>query len=135
MTISREQIEKVCERLWEIVDSGDWAVYGDFFSPDCSWSNSIQTTPIRGRKALGEVAPTWGMVHNVREWVAIDGNRLVVGWRERMGKNPGNAPWYTGVSSFLLNDDGLIQEYHGTFDVASAQASWNYREEGEILNV
>jgi len=66
------------------------------------------------------------VIMNVTEWVAIDGNRLVVGWNERKEPMREDAAPYRGISTFVFNDDGLVAAYEGMFDpakVASALAN------------
>ena len=71
---------------------------------------------VNGKDQLQKVAESWPPVENVPEWHAIDGNRLIVSWRERPSKRE-NATPYRGVSSFLLNGNGEIRDYVGTFNM------------------
>jgi len=117
MTITREKIEEIVDSLWERVDPGNWEEWAAFFSEDCTFMTSAFSEPIVGRAELLRAIEFFPKVVNKREWVVIDGRRLVVGWRERKVGSPETSPWFKGVSSFLFNESGYIQEYEGTFNV------------------
>jgi hypothetical protein len=55
-----------------------------------------------------------------RAWVAIDGNRVVVAWNERVREG---GPVYRGFSTLVFNADGLIEAYEGMFDTAAVAAA------------
>ena len=128
MELGREVIEGKFDELWEYINSDSWLEWSELFAEKCSFINSLLDAPIESRSELSKVAVTWGVLENRPNWSVIDGNRLVVGWSERLGKDSGDTPWYTGVSMFLFDDQGLIQAYEGTFDVKSAMDSWNYND-------
>ncbi len=125
--MDRKHIENVAELFWKYGRENDWNALVELFAEDCSFKNTIIEKPIIGRHELIKIFSMMKNIHNIREWTAIDGNRLVVGWRERKEDGIENRPWYTGVSSFLFNDEGYIQEYEGTFDAKSCMDSFNYK--------
>jgi hypothetical protein len=56
------------------------------------------------------------------EWVAIDDDRLVAAWNGRGVGWPEDTPLLRGVSTFVFDDDGLIQDYEDWFDPGWATA-------------
>ena len=75
----------------------------------------ILTEPMRSRAELREHAETWPQAITNMEWVTVDGPRLVCAWNWR-GKVGRRRRRCCGVSTFVFNDDGLIQDYEDFFD-------------------
>jgi hypothetical protein len=94
----------------------------DLFAKDCTFINSLMKEPIKGREALRARAAQSPKIENRTEWVAIDGNRLVVGWNEREEGAADDAPAYRGISTFVFGSDGLVRDYEGMFDPAAMAA-------------
>ncbi len=124
MGMDRGKIEAAYAGLRRLTDIGDWNGWADLFAEDGTFVNSIHAEPICGREALRSVAvASWPRFENRVEWVAIDGNRLVVGWNERHGGMRADAPAYRGIVTIVFNDDGLIASHEGIFDTAAVVAA------------
>lgn len=122
MAIARKQLEDVYAEIRHVTDTCDWKRWPELFAEGATFVNSAMEEPVRGKEALRSLAaefPTTLVNH--AEWVALDGNRIVMGWNERMA--PG-APVYRGVSIFVIDDDGLATSYEGVFDPAVVAAAW-----------
>ncbi len=116
MTISRETIESLYQDYWRCLNAANWDGLLDHFSSDCTFTNSAMQEIIEGKQKLQEIAATWPPVDNFPEWHAIDGSRLVVSWKEKPTGGE-KTKFYRGISSFLINDEGKISDYVGTFNM------------------
>ena len=115
--MDREYIESLYSSYWESLNEANWSNLLEYFSEECSFTNSAMDSVVNGKNQLRQVAESWPPVDNVPEWHAIDGNRLIVSWKERPAGRDSAVP-YRGVSSFLINQDGKIETYVGTFNMA-----------------
>ena len=97
-------------------DVGDVNGIVELFAEDCTFMMPVLPDPIRGREALREHVKAWPTAVTNTEWIAIDGNRLVCAWNWRGAGWPDGLPLLRGVSTFVFNDDGLIQDYEDFFD-------------------
>lgn len=118
--------DKVADLFWEYGGSKNWKALAELFAADCSFTNPLLEKPAIGHAELIELLSSMDDFHNIPEWTVADGNRAVVGWRERKEDGVVERPWYNGVSCFRLNDKGLVQEYEGFFDAKSFMDSYNY---------
>ena len=116
MAISRETVESLYQDYWSCLNAANWAGLIEHFSSECTFTNSAMQEVIKGKSQLQEVAATWPPVDNFPDWHAIDGSRLVVGWKEKPSGGE-KALAYRGISSFLINDEGKISDYVGTFNM------------------
>ena len=123
MGIERSAIEAAFAEMRRLMEIGDLVTWADLFAEDGTFINSMLSEPICGREAMRSLAASWPKVDNRIEWVAIDGNRLVIGWNERQGGMRADAPAYRGFSTFVFNDDGLVASYEGMFDTAAVAAA------------
>jgi len=108
-------------------DVGDVNGIVELFAPDCTFMMPILSEPIRGRDALREHVQEWPTALTTTEWIAIDGHRLVCAWSWRGAGWPEGLPLLRGVSMFVFNDDGLIQDYEDFFD-----PDWITRQSGSL---
>jgi len=99
--------------------AGDTEAWAELFSKDCQFRTSFTPEPIIGRDSLRILAASWPKVFNQHEWYAIDGNRLVLGWNERLTSMAETTPPYRGMSTLVFDESGLICEYEGMFDTAA----------------
>lgn len=97
-------------------DVGDRDGIVALFAQDCTFMMPVLTEPVRGRDALREHVEMWPKATTETEWVAIDDDRLVCAWNWRAEGWPADTPLLRGVSIFVFNDDGLIQDYEDFFD-------------------
>ncbi len=85
--------------------------------------NSALSEPVKGKENLRAVARHWPNVTNRPEWMVIDGNRLCFGWNERQESMPATAPSYRGFSTYVFDENGLVTEYEGMFDMLAVAAA------------
>jgi hypothetical protein len=98
-------------------DLGDVNGIVELFATNCTFMMPVLAEPIRGREALREHVKAWPKAITNTEWVAIEGNRLVCAWNWRGAECwPEGTPLLRGVSMFVFDDDGLIQDYEDFFD-------------------
>ena len=116
MAISRESITSIYEKLWRCINSADWEEWLEYFAHDCTFTNSAMNDVIEGKNRLRELAKSFPRVVNTPEWYAIDGQRLIVSWKERPPHAAENLA-YRGVSSFCFDNEGKILDYVGTFNM------------------
>jgi len=116
VAINREFINSVYEEIWRCINSGDWDKWLEYYSHNCKFTNSAMKEIIEGKSELHELAKTFPSVINTPEWHAIDGQRLVVSWKERPTGGAENLA-YRGVSSFYFDSEGKISDYVGTFNM------------------
>ena len=107
---------KVAESVIARQDDGDVGGIVELFAEDCTFMMPILTRPLRGHAELRPHVETWPKASTATEWVAIDGNRLVCAWNWRGDGWPEDTPLLRGVSMFIFNADGLIQDYEDFFD-------------------
>jgi len=66
----------------------------------------------------------WPRFENETEWRVIEGSRMAIGWREhQLLEDGGTSGWYRGMSTFVFDADGNVQEYEGVFDLVSVQVA------------
>jgi hypothetical protein len=90
-------------------DVGDEEGIVALFAEDVVFKMPVVPEPLRGRAALRERVKAWPRSITETEWIAIDGNRLVLAWSWRGEGFPEAMPPLRGVSTFVFNEDGLIQ--------------------------
>jgi hypothetical protein len=121
---------EVAQRSIELQDMGDVDGIVELFAEDCTFMMPVLREPLRGREALRKnVQQSWPKAITHTEWIAIDGNRLVCVWNWRGEGWPEDTPLLRGISTFVFNDDGLVQDYEDFFDPDwltrhSAQRAW-----------
>ena len=121
MGIDRARIEEAHRNIQRATEQADWSAWADLFSEDTTFVNSMLEEPLRGREALRSFAAHWpSTLINAPEWTTIDGNQLAVGWNER--QHP-DAAAYRGISTFVFDDDGLVESYEGMFNTAKVVAA------------
>ncbi len=125
----REEIEKAWRRRIEIQDADDWDGYGRTFTPDAVYVEHHEGT-FRGREAiLAWLVPVMekckGWTFPV-EWVAIDGNRVIHKWWNRLpGKRADGSHYeFAGLS---------ISEYVGNGQFAFQEDIYNWEESLRVL--
>ncbi len=123
MALDRTEIEAVLESFHKLLANGDTDTWAELFSEDCQFRTSFTPEPIIGRDQLRVLVASWPKVVNQHEWYAIDGNRLVLGWNERLASMKESTPPYRGMSTLVFDESGLIREYEGVFDTAAVAAA------------
>jgi hypothetical protein len=120
MGIERRKIESAYGEMRRVTDACDWNRFADLFAEDATFVTSQLPEPICGRENIRTFFGAWpSTIVNHVEWVVIDGNRLVLGWNERLCAD---APAYRGFSTLVFNDDGLIESYEGMLDTVAVAA-------------
>lgn len=125
MALSREKIAAVAEAFHDRLAIGDTDSWLELFCEDCRFRTSFTPQAVVGRSELRALIASWPKVLNQEEWRVVEGNRLVLGWNERLPSMKESTPSYRGISTLLLNDDGLILEYEGVFDTAAVVSALN----------
>jgi hypothetical protein len=76
------------------------------------------------------MAGSWPRFENELEWRVTEGSRMVIGWREhQLYEDDGVSGWYRGMSTFVFDGDGQVNEYEGVFDLVALQSALQLREE------
>ena len=121
--IERKLLLKVADDFRASLEAGDNEGWLDLFSETFSFKTSFMEQPCTDKTQLREQVSSWPNVLNRTEWSVIEKNRMVQGWSERLPTMRDSAPSYRGISSILVNDEGLIVEYEGVFDTAAVLAA------------
>ena len=115
--MDRTHMTNVAHTVIARQDVGDVDGIVELFAEDCTFMMPVLAEPIRGREPLREHVKGWPKAITATEWVAIEGNRLVCAWNWRGATDwPDDIPLLRGVSTFIFDDDGLIQDYEDFFD-------------------
>jgi ketosteroid isomerase-like protein len=117
-TFSRDEIEREFQRRIVMQEKDDWKGFGETFTPDAVYVEHHEGT-FKGRdKILAWLIPVMdrcrGWTYPI-DWVAIDGNRVIYHWRNRL---PGTRP------------DGSYYEFAGVTVVQYAgNGQWSFQED------
>lgn len=115
---SREEIEREFQRRITMQERDDWKGFGETFTHDAVYVEHHEGT-FEGREAiLAWLIPVMdrcrGWTYPI-DWVAIDGNRVVYHWKNRL---PGKRP------------DGSFYEFAGLSVVEYAgNGQWSFQED------
>ena len=108
---SREEIEREFRRRVAIQENDDWKAFGETFTSDAVYVEHHEGT-FKGRdKILAWLVPVMdrcrGWTYPI-DWVAIDGNRVIYHWMNRLpGKRPVGAFYeWPGISVIQYAGDG-----------------------------
>jgi ketosteroid isomerase-like protein len=117
-TFSRNEIESAFQHKLEMQEKDDWNGFGDTFTDDAVYVEHHEGT-FTGKKAILEwLIPVMDRCKNWTfpiDWVAIDGNRVVYRWLNRL---PGTRP------------DGSYYEFAGfTATEYAGNGRWSYQED------
>jgi len=119
MTVfSREEIEREFQRRIAIQEKDDWKAFGETFTSDAVYVEHHEGT-FKGRdNILAWLIPVMercrGWTYPI-DWVAIDGNRVIYHWMNRL---PGRRP------------DGSFYEWAGVSVVEYAgSGEWSFQED------
>ena len=114
--MDRNAMIEVVDTVTERQDVGDVDGIVELFAVDCTFMMPVLSEAIRGRGPLREHVTSWPKASTENEWLAVDGDRVVCGWRWRGDGWPEDTPLLRGVSTYIFNADGLIQDYEDFFD-------------------
>ena len=121
--LSRDELLAVAEAFHDRLASGEIDAWLDLFAEDCRFRTAFTPEPVVGRDPLRRLVSAWPKVLNHQEWCVVEGNRIVVGWHERLPSMAESVPSYRGISTLVVDDSGLIVEYEGVFDTAAVLAA------------
>lgn len=122
-TLTREEILSAAEEFHDCLAEGDIPRWLSLFSEQFTFQTSFMPEPVANREALSALVLSWPLVLNSPEWHAIDGNRLVLGWSERLPSMQETVRSYRGISTLVFDDDCRITLYEGVFDTTSVLAA------------
>jgi limonene-1,2-epoxide hydrolase len=115
---SRDEVERAFAHRLAFQEQDDWEGFGNTFTDDAVYVEHHEGT-FRGRDAiLAWLLPVMARCKDWTypiDWVAIDGNRLIYRWRNRLpGRRPDGSPYeFIGLS---------VAEYAG-------ENRWSYQED------
>jgi limonene-1,2-epoxide hydrolase len=117
-TFSREEIEREFQRKVALQERDDWTGFGETFTPDAVYVEHHEGTFVGRDKILAWLIPVMercrGWTYPI-DWVAIDGNRVIYRWLNRL---PGKRP------------DGSYYEFAGmTATEYAGNGQWSYQED------
>lgn len=115
---SREEIEREFQRKVALQEKDDWKGFGETFTPDAVYVEHHEGTFVGRAKILAWLIPVMercrGWTYPI-DWVAIDGNRVIYRWLNRL---PGKRP------------DGSYYEFAGmTATEYAGNGQWSYQED------
>ena len=128
-TFSRDEIEKAWRRRIQLQDADDWDGYGRTFTEDAVYVEHHEGTFIGRQAILAWLVPVMercrGWTFPV-EWLAIDGNRAIHKWQNRLpGQRPdGRRYEFAGVS---------ISVYAGSGQFSLQEGIYNWEESLKVL--
>jgi hypothetical protein len=114
--VDHGEMTRIAELSMALQDVGDVDGILELFAEDCTFMMPVLSEPLRGRRALRTSVELWPKAVTKTEWVAIDGDRIVAAWNWRGDGWPEDTPLLRGVSTFVFNEDGLVQDYEDWFD-------------------
>ena len=116
--MDRQKMAEIAEVVIARQDDHDVEGIVSLFAEDCTFMMPVLPRPLRDRAELREhVSQHWPESVTSIEWLIVEGDRLVCLWSWQ-GKGEGwpeDAP-LRGMSTFVFNDQGLIQDYEDFFD-------------------
>jgi uncharacterized protein (TIGR02246 family) len=113
-------------------EEGDWDAFCDLFTEDATYVEHEFGTFV-GREAIRAwMVPTMAPLADwtfPTEWVAIDGDRVVFCWQNRMPNPDGRAEPYqfAGVTNLVYAGDGLWsleEDFYNMKECESVVAEW-----------
>jgi limonene-1,2-epoxide hydrolase len=125
----REEIEKAWRRRIELQDADDWDGYGQTFTDDAVYVEHHEGTFVGRDAILAWLVPVMkrcqGWTFPV-EWLAIDGNRVIHKWQNRLPgrRADGSCYEFAGIS---------ISEYAGDGRFSFQEDIYNWEESLKVL--
>lgn len=116
---NRDEVEAACQQWTQMSMAGDWRRMPRLFTENAVVANPAIEQPIVGRDAIVSWVETWA--DDVRathvEWVAIDGDRVAVGWRDHYPRGT-----HRGILTLVYDGGGLFSSYETFFDMKRLEA-------------
>ncbi len=128
-TYEREEIERAFEHKIALQEKDDWEAFGQTFTEDAVYVEHHEGT-FRGRdEILAWLIPVMARCKDWSypiDWVAIDGNRVIYHWQNRLpGKRADGSPYqFAGVS---------IADYAGNGRWSFQEDIYNWERALEVL--
>lgn len=123
MTVGRDRIMTAAQAFHDRLANGDTDSWLELFAESFRFKTSFTPEPIHERDQLRDLVASWPKVQNREEWSVVEGNRLVLGWNERLPSMKESTPSYRGISTLVFDETGLIVEYEGVFDTTAVAAA------------
>ncbi len=132
MSHPRDEVEAAFEAYLAAQRASDWDAFCDLFTEDATYVEHEFGT-FRGREEIRAwLVPTMAPLADwtfPTEWVAIDGDRLVFCWHNRMPNPDGRAEHYqfAGVTHLVFAGDGrwsLEEDFYNMKECEKVMAEW-----------
>src|SRR5262245_21985406 len=114
--MNREAMIDVVKKSMKYQDDGEIEKQLTLYAENCTFKMPVNDKPMQGLGELRKSVEKWPKSITEPEWFAIDGNRAVATWKWRAQGSPAATPTLRGVSIYVFNDAGLIQNYEDFFD-------------------
>jgi limonene-1,2-epoxide hydrolase len=132
-TFSRAEIEAAWRKRMELQDNNDWEGFGSTFTEDAVYLEHHYGT-FRGRKQiLAWLVPVMEHCKDWTfpvEWVAIDGNRVVHKWLNRLPGKRADGSYYefAGITVMVYAGNGMFsfqEDMYNRHETDKLLQEWN----------
>ncbi|MDK8171000.1 heme-binding protein [Curtobacterium citreum] len=125
-----EEIPASIRGYFAALRANDPGAFAACFADGSVGHDPVGAPPLHGpdavRSMLTDFLPTWGRFDGVTEDEAfVSGNSVAVRWTGSGLSSSGSPVVWTGINTFLLSDDGLIETLYATFDAPSMTRQLN----------
>lgn len=119
-----EEIPAAIRGYFAALRANDPEAFAACFADGSVGHDPVGAPPLHGRDAvrsmLADFLPTWGRFDGITEdEVFVSGNSVAVRWTGSGMSSSGSPVVWTGINTFLLAEDGLIETLYATFDAPS----------------
>ena len=101
--------------------ANDTEAFAGVFAPEGVSNDPVGADPLVGRAAIRDMLagflPTWGRFDGITEdETFVSGNAVSVRWTGHGVSASGGSVDWTGINTFFLDGDGLIETLYAVFD-------------------
>ncbi len=119
-----EEIPAAVREYFGALRANDPDAFAACFAHGSVGHDPVGAPPLHGpdevRSMLAGFLPTWGRFDGITEDEAfVSGNCVAVRWTGSGLSSGGSPVVWTGINTFLLTEDGLIETLYATFDAPS----------------